>query len=289
MWRFALRQAGRFALGLMGAVLFAALVSSLSRPVGGGLLMRLLAALRFDFGLSAISAGPAWSELSRSFPATLELAGFGAVIALVVGAPVGILLSAGRVLRAGAPLIQVVAAAPVFCAGLALLWLSARVLHWTGAAPGTSLLAALAAGNGRDAIAALEAVALPALTVGAAGASSVQFVLRRAIAQAAGEPYRRGLKAMGLGRFEIDRLYLAPEIAAGLLESLGEIVSSLFAAAAVAEWVFDWPGAADLFLKSVALRDWSVTAVVLLAFAAVTMAAEFLGSLAARLLTETAP
>ncbi len=154
---------------------------------------------------------------------TLELLGFGALIAVVIGAPVGILLSAGRVLRAGAPLMQIVAAAPLFCAGLGLLWLSERVLHWTGASHDTSFLAALMSGN-LDAIqAALRAVALPALTVGAAGAASIQLALRRAMSQAAGEPYRRGLHAMGLGRFEIDRVYLFPQIVAGLLHSLGEV------------------------------------------------------------------
>ena len=293
MWRFGLRQAGRLALGLLGAIILAALVSALSdagRAHGsryaGAVLAHLLSMGRFNFGTSAISDVPAWTELSRRLPATLELLGFGALIAVVIGAPVGLLLSA-RGLRAGAPLIQIVAAAPVFCAGLGLLWVSERVLHWTGAAPNTSLLAALQSGNPEMVTAALRVVALPALTVGAAGAASIQLTLRRAISQATGEPYRRGLQAMGLGRFEIDRVYLVPQVLAGLLHSLGEVASSLLAATAVAEWVFAWPGAANLFLKSVALHDWSVVGLVLLAFAAITMTAEFLGVMGARLLAET--
>jgi peptide/nickel transport system permease protein len=289
MWRFGLRQAGRLALGLLGAIILAALVSALSdagrahgSSYAGAVLAHLLSMGRFNFGASTISDVPAWTELSRRLPATLELLGFGALIAVVIGAPVGLLLSAGRVLRAGAPLIQIVAAAPIFCAGLGLLWVSERVLHWTG-----SLLAALQSGNPEMVTAALRVVALPALTVGAAGAASIQLTLRRAISQATGEPYRRGLQAMGLGRFEIDRVYLVPQVLAALLHSLGEVASSLLAAAAVAEWVFAWPGAANLFLKSVALHDWSVVGLVLLAFAAITMTAEFLGVMGARLLAET--
>jgi len=290
MWRFGLRQAGRLALGLLGAIILAALVSAAaehgSAAYGRAVLAHLLAFGRLDFGTSAISDGSAWGELARRLPVTLELLGFGALVAVVIGTPVGILLSAGRILRAGAPLIQIVAAAPVFCAGLGLLWLSERVLHWTGAPP-TSFLAALMSGDLEAVQAALRAVALPALTVGAAGAASIQLALRRAMSQAAGEPYRRGLRAMGLGRFEIDRVYLVPQIVAGLLQSLGEVASSLLAATAVAEWVFGWHGAADLFLKSVALQDWTVVALVLLVFAALTMTAEFLGVLGARLLAET--
>ncbi len=293
MWRFGLRLAGRFGAGLLGATLLAACVSALSAKGAGipafvhAVLMRLLAIGQSDFGQSAISALPARTELARSLPATLELMGFGSVIALLIGAPVGILLSAGKVLRAGAPLIQVVAAAPVFCAGLGLLWLSERVLHWTGAPRAVSLVAAIGHGNMSEIGYAVRAIALPALMVGIAGAASVQLALRRAISEALGEPYRRGLRAMGLGRLEVDRLYLTPKVAASLLLSLGEIASSLLAAAAVAEWVFGWPGAAVLFLKSVALRDWAVAALVLLVFAALTLSAEFIGRFCAHLLAHT--
>lgn len=293
MWRFGLRLAGRFALGLLGAVLLAACVSALAvkshgfGAFAGDVAMRLLAIIHLDFGLSAVSALPAGAELAQSLPATLELVGFGALLALVIGTPVGILLSAGKVLRAGAPLIQIVAAAPVFCAGLGLLWLSQQVLHWTGEPRAVSLASAIAQGNIPELESALRAIALPALTVGIAGAASVQLALRRAIGQALGEPYRRGLRAMGLGGFEIDRLYVVPQVVAGLLQSLGEIALSLLAAAAVAEWVFGWPGAAVLFLKSVALQDWSVAALVLLVFATLTMSAEFVGRLSAHILAHT--
>lgn len=293
MWRVGLRQAGDFALGVLGAVLLAASVAAVSaHGTGAGgflraLFARLIAIGRLDFGFSSVTAAPAFAELSHRLPATLELVGFGAVIAIVVGVPVGVFLSAGRAVRTGAPLIQIVAAAPVFCAGLGLLWLSARVLHWQGSPRETPLLAAVTAGNIGAIEAALREVALPALTVGLAGAASVQLALRRAVGQAADAPYRRGLRAMGLGRFEIDWLYLVPQVVAELLRSLGEIASSLLAASAVAEWVFDWPGAADLFLKSVALQDWAVVGIVLLAFALLTLTAEFVGSAGAFLIART--
>jgi peptide/nickel transport system permease protein len=191
----------------------------------------------------------------------------------------------GRISRAAAPLIQIVAAAPVFCAGLALLWLSVQVFHWdANLQDAPNLWSAIAAANGAAIREALRALVLPALTVGAAGAAGVQLSLRRAVADARDAPYRRGLKMMGLGQFEVDRLYLVPEAIAGVLANLGEIALSLFSAAAVAEWVFGWPGAAVLFLKSVALHDWSVVALVLLSFAAIVLIAEFAGSLGARAL-----
>ena len=77
-----------------------------------------------------------------------------------------------------------------------------------------------------------------------------------------------------------------PRVLAGLFASLGEVALSLFAATAVAEWVFDWPGAATLFIHSVALHDWNVAALVLLVFACMALTAGFIGALAARAMGE---
>lgn len=292
MWGFGLRQAGRFTLGLAGAFLLAAAVAAL--PAGGAhsATPTYLAAwaahlgmiARFDFGASQISGLPAAAELAHRLPVTLELVSGGAPIALLLGVPLGLLLGTGRRLRAAAPLIQIVAAAPVFCASLGLLWLDAHVLDWHGGSPSHGASWSLLVHGDSAAAAGIRALALPVLTVGAAGAAAVQLALRRAAASAMEAPYRRGLRLMGLGSFEIDRIYLAPQILAGFLASLGEITLALFSAAAVAEWVFDWPGAAVLFVKSIALGDWGVAALVLLIFAVIKMAADFAGALAAHAL-----
>jgi peptide/nickel transport system permease protein len=285
MWRFGLRQGAQLALGLAGAILLAAMVAAAdgARAGAGAFFSAALAHLenflRLDFGTSTISGAPALAELCARLPVTLELAGLGAIVALLIGAPVGILLGTERPLRAAAPLIQIVAAMPVFCVGLALMWLAANVLHWPGATEHGAL----------QFTRILQAVALPALTVGAAGAAIVQLSLRRAAAEAMDEPYRRGLRLMGLTAFDINTAFLVPQILAGLLRSLGEITLALFSAAAVAEWLFGWPGAAVLFLKSVALHDWNVAALVLLVFAAIKMIADFAGIVGARALSTQEP
>jgi peptide/nickel transport system permease protein len=295
MWRFGLWQAGRLALGLLGAILLAAVVASLpdsavlkASSFASSLLSHLGAMLRLDFGTSLLTGTPAASVLGERLPATLELVGAGALIALLAGLPLGLLLGSSRILRAASPLIQIVAAAPVFCASLALLWAAANVLGWREfTALGALRPLEPSTDGSAAAIHALRELALPAIAVGAAGAASVQLALRRALAQALEEPYRRGLSLMGVPTLEISRIYVAPQVLGAVLGRLGEIVQSLIAAAAVAEWVFNWPGAAVLFLKSAALGDWSVAALVLLAFASLAFVAEFLGVLAARVLGVT--
>lgn len=296
MWGFGLRRVLHLVLGLLGAVLLAGAVAALPAlghpsPHSGipaylaGWAAHLEAFVHLDFGKSQVTALPASTELARRLPVTLELVGAGALVALVLGVPLGLVLGTGRRLRAGAPLIQIVAAAPVFCAGLLLLWLAQHVLGWQiSRHPNIAEWTRMADGNAADTMTLLRATALPVLTVGAAGAAAVQLALRRAASVAMEAPYRRGLRLMGLGGFEVDRAYLVPQIVAGFLADLGEITLALFSAAAVAEWVFGWPGAAVLFVKSVALEDWAVVALTLLVFAAIKLAADFAGAVGARVL-----
>jgi len=120
--------------------------------------------------------------------------------------------------------------------------------------------------------------------VGFAGAAAVQLALRHSAAQASGEAFRIGLKRLGLGAFEIERRFILPQVMAGLVAAAGEIMLALLSAAVVAEWVFQRSGAADLFVKSVALADWNMAGIILFLFACLTFLAEFLGRVSGHML-----
>jgi peptide/nickel transport system permease protein len=275
MKRFLARQAVRLVVGVCGAVAVAAVVSALGEPRAPGL-PGMLAAIgsrflhfaRLDLGQSAISGLPVLQELAVRLPPTLALVAMGAAVALVVGMPLGLLFSFGSARRLAAPLVQIVTATPVFCAGLALAYAAVHLLHWPVSVNG-------ATGDGPDQM--LKIAALPVLTVGLAGAATVQLALRRSASQSSGEAFRTGLRRLGLGGFEIERVFVLPQVLAGLVASAGEIMLALLSAAVVAEWVFHRPGAADLFVKSVALADWNMAAMILFVFACLTFVAEFLG------------
>ncbi|HWA89562.1 MAG TPA: ABC transporter permease subunit [Rhizomicrobium sp.] len=287
MWRYALKESGRWALAVLGALLTAAAVSALSVPgavAGAGAYAiafggRLLAFLALDFGASAISGDSVAQELAAHGPMTADLVGFGTVIAILLGVPLGLALGTGPFRRATAPLIQIVSAAPVFCAGLALAYAARHLFGWYQGV-------AESAPAHLD-VAALRAVLLPALTVGLAGTAAIQVALRRAASEAQDNPFRTGLRRLGLTALEIERVYVAPRVFAGLLSSLGEVMLALLSAAVVSEWVFQCRGIADLFVKSLALHDWNMAAAILLVFAAATSTAEFAGRLGACLLTRS--
>ena len=289
MWRDWLLRAAQLIGSLAGVVVLASLLAAHPLPAHGlwpfltAFSERLSGAFHGDFGRSAVTGAPAMAMVAAVLPLTLQLLAAGAVIAVLMGVPLAIFLSASRTLRAAAPLMQIIAATPVFVAALALIWVAVRVLHWseTSQASALSFAALMRAGDWN---AALRVFALPALTVGAAGAASIQLSLRRAAAIAGSAPYRSGLRLMGLGGVDIDLRYALPEVLAALLRDLGEIVLALISATAVAEWVFNREGVAVLFLKSAALGDWSVAAAALLVFATTTLLIGFAGVLASRLI-----
>ena len=290
---YTLRESGRFALAVLGALLMAVAISvlphahSAARPgiLALALVHKLGAYLQLDFGDSVISGLGAGHELAARGPTTLTLVLFGGAIAFAVGVPVGLIFGGGPLRRATAPLIQIAAAAPVFCAGLALAYVAQNIFHLPVNVGGRPVAVA----NFHDGADVLRALFLPALTVGLAGAASVQLALRRAAAECQGLPFRAGLRGLGLSQGEIDRTYVMPLVLGGLFESLGEVMLSLLSAAVVAEWVFDCKGVADLFVQSVALGDWNIAALILFVFALAVLLADFAGKLLARALTGGEP
>jgi peptide/nickel transport system permease protein len=280
-------------LGLAGAFLLAAAVAALSAPDAGAgfgrylhaFLARIDQVAHLQFGESAITAVSVVTEIARGFPVTFELMGAGLIVALAVGIATGLLFGAGRFFRPVAPLIQAITAVPVFCAALLALWLA----QFFGAGEFSHSAFAAAVAHGAGLVPALRAIAIPALIAGAIAAGAIQLALHRAVLGAMREPFYENMRRMGLSGFEIDRAYLAPYVLAGFFRAFGEIALSLFAADAVVEWIFDWPGAANLFIHAVALRDWNVVGPVLLVVAAVVITADFVGQTAARAISGAAP
>ena len=283
MARFGLEAALRLILGLIGAVLLATAIASLPPYSGGGFWQafgsHLVSVAHLDFGASRVSGLAASAELLARLPATLALLGFGAVIALAIGIPAGVLAGFSRAAPVAGPLLLALEAFPLFVIGIAMIWV-ATVFYWPvatsppgNAIPGDVLSLPFA-----------RAIALPAILVGLGGAGAIVTRLRQIADTLAYAPYREGLHRLGLPNWEIGLHYLLPEVAAGLLANLGEVMLALMGAAIVAEWIFQWPGAAAFFIKSVALSDWSVAAIILAIFAGLTLVADFIGALVSRAL-----
>ncbi len=290
MLRFAGNEVGRLLMGLLGAALMATALGALSELDAGyvsylsAFADRLSAYVWGDFGISLLTGLPVVAELHSHMPVTLMLTAAGGFLALIVGVPLGLLFQVGAIRRLGAPFVQAISAVPVFCAGLLLAFVAAKLMGWKGDAGIPAVESFFAPGGD-----ALVKAALPVAMVGLAGGAAVQLAMRRAAAAENGSSWHDGLRRLGMSVLEIESIYVLPRILAGLIAHAGDIMLALLSATVVAEWVFFIPGAADMFVKSTALRDWNVVALILFCFAALYFAVDFLGRMAAHIMIREEP
>jgi peptide/nickel transport system permease protein len=292
MLRYALLRAAMLAASIAGAGLLAAAIAALGQPGAAAGVADFLAAMlakvpnvfAFNIGQSSLSGLSASIEAGPAFMASLELLLFATPIALIIGVPLGSALADPATRPIVSPIVQLTGSVPVFCAGLLIGILLARLwpAHTGTGVP--SLFAAIASQDSNIMLAALEAIAPPGLTVGLAGAGAVALSWRNALEIASAEPYRDGLRRLGLGDADILRIYVVRHAIALSLDDLADIVLAFFAAAAVAEWIFAWPGAGAAFIHAVALADWAVAAVIVFVIAIIRAGADFAGPVAAHAL-----
>lgn len=277
------REAARFGAGLAGTVVFAAALAALAGPQSFP--ARLWSALTFDFGASTITGADSFSEIATPVAASAEILLPALALAFVVGVPLGLLLEERRAQMAVAPLMLIARAIPVFCGALLFAYVASRLFPGSEPGRGLSLRAAIATNDFGEIIAALAAAAPLVLPVALAGAGAVAAAVSGAVAEALREPYRDSLHRLGVGENEILRVYVARRALALSLTALGEVVLAAFAALAVVERLFDWPGAGAQFIQAAALQNWPVVAALVFVIAVARLTAELCGGLAAAALT----
>jgi peptide/nickel transport system permease protein len=278
--RIALSRTGHWIAGLNGAAIASLLIGALAQPQDQGYLGALLHQISnvpaFDFGTSSISGMSALETVVAALLRSAEMVFPAAAIALLVGAILGTALSWRRINFLVVPLFHAVGSVPIFCAALLATTLFA-------AAPGVTVSADAAPDLGNYIDAPL--VWIVALSIAGALGLAVQLAAGVALR----EPYADNMARFGLSRPEVIRAYALRHILALTLTRAGDLLLALCTAVVVAEWVFRWPGAGSLFVRSVALQDWHVVALLVLILAAARFTAEFLGGTAARTIMGAEP
>jgi ABC-type dipeptide/oligopeptide/nickel transport system permease component len=251
---------------MLGAALFASAIAAFAVPaaqnsVGSYAVVAVLKMpqlLLLRPGASALAGTTALAAVTPALAASLTVMLPSLLIAIALGTLLGFLLTLGETRALLAPLFQLIASIPIFCASLMI-------------AAGFALLRMPVA---------VTAPIIATLSLAVAGAvARAVFAAQRS---AAPPPYIDGLARMGLSRRQIVGYYVARPTLAVALRDAGNILLALFAATAVVESVFSWPGAGAGFIRAVALGDWNVVAVLIMIMAA----ARFTVDLAAGLLSQ---
>ncbi len=207
--------------------------------------------LRGDLGTSLLSGASVGEELFLKAQVTVPLGVIALTIALLIAVPFGILAAVlrgragGTVLSVGA---QALAAVPVVWAGMMLVVLFSVWLGWLPPQ-----------GFPRDGWTtpgkAIEALLLPALTIGIVEGAMLMRFVRSATLQAAGQDFVRTAAAKGLTRNRALIQHGIPAVGLSIITVLGLQVAGIIVGSVVIEQLFTLPGIGRMLVVDVGTRD----------------------------------
>ena len=226
----------------------------LDRPVSEQYWYFLVNAFQGDLGRSFIFGEPALKLIIQRMPATLELALFSLLIAIVFGIPLGIYAGlkpkskVSKTIMAGSILGF---SMPTFWVGIIFIMIFAVHLGWlpsTGRGElGTFLgiQSSLFTANG------LSHVFLPALNLALFKMSSVIRLTRAGTREIILQDYITFARSKGLSEEKVVLVHVLRNILIPIVTVIGLEFGSLIAFSTVTETIFAWPGMGKLIIDSI--------------------------------------
>jgi peptide/nickel transport system permease protein len=188
---------------------------------------------------------PVIDALIANFPATLELALAGMVVALCIAFPLGLLaaLRQGRFADHAATAFAMLGVAiPTFWLGPMLLLAFTVSVSWLPSPARTD--------------APLAALILPALTLGTALAGKLTRMIRSSVLEVARDEYVITARAKGLPERVILLRHVLPNALIPVVTVMGIQIGALLTGAIITEKIFARPGVGTLLLESIQQRDY---------------------------------
>jgi len=216
-----------------------------------------------DFGLSLHQLRPVSTLFIERLPATLELSLVAALLALLVGIPMGVYSALKRDSWL-AHLFQAVSligvSLPTFLIGILLILLFAVVLGWLPSfGRGDTVKigwwsTGLLTGSG------LKALILPSVTLGLYQMTLIQRLVRAEMLEVLRTDYIKFARARGLTDRAVHFGHALKNTLVPVITITGLQLGAIIAFAIITETVFQWPGMGLLFIQSVAFADIPVMA-----------------------------
>jgi peptide/nickel transport system permease protein len=207
-----------------------------------------------DLGASISMKEPVARLVAARFPATLELAGAGLLVAVVLAFPLGIIAGANPG-----------GAADMGAMGFAILGISVPHLYL---GPLMMIVFSLDLGwfplTGRGGLAHLV---LPAVTLGTALAAILARMLRQSLVQVREADYIRTARSKGLSAFAALTRHGLRNALTPMITLVGLETGALLTGAIVTEMIFSWPGMGRLLIAAISARDYPLVEGCVLTFA----------------------
>lgn len=243
----------------------------LDQPVFVQYVLYIKNLLQFDLGTSIRTNKPVLSELSRCYPATIELALFAIVLAAIFGILFGVISAIKR----NSILDQIVRAVSVTGVSIPSFWFALLVLYFfyyklqilpgpgrlskTFSAPvtvtGMYVIDSLLEGNLPKALDALSHLLLPGTVLAAFTMGLITRTTRSNLLDVMSMDYIRTAKAKGLGRAGLIIRHALGNALIPVLTVIGLGLGNLLGGMVLVETIFNWPGVGQFAYESVLSAD----------------------------------
>ncbi len=204
-----------------------------------------------NLGQSLYTREPISDMLLERFPATLELAFFGLLVAVLLALPLGSIaaLRKDSIYDNGAMVFSLLGVSiPNFWLGPMLILLFSLTLGWLPVSGRENWLSLI----------------LPAITLGTALSAILARMVRSTLLEVLNEDYIRTARAKGLGESGVILHHALRNASLPIITVLGLQLGTLLGGAVITEIIFAWPGIGQLTIESIQRRDYPVVQACLL-------------------------
>ena len=256
----------------------------------------VMSVLHGDLGVSVWTGRPIIDDLLDHLPATIELGVAAAILAAVVGIPLGAIAAASKgsfIDRLSGPLSTFFVAIPPFWLGtvlqvllyrqLGLLPFGGRIELTLGppaSITGLFLVDSVLAADGTRLLSSLGHLVLPALTLSLLPMSAIFRQMRASTAETLSADYIRTARSKGISGGVVLRRHVLRNSLLPVTTVLGLVTTGLLSGAFVIESVFDWHGIGWYAVKSILNADYFATVSVTLVVAVIVTVANLATDLA---------
>ena len=198
-----------------------------------------------DIGRSYVTKRPVMHEILTVFPATLKLAAFAIVIAIIIGLPCGILSAIKQysIFDTVAMILAMIGLSmPVFWLGLLLILLFSVHLRWLPP-------------SGFD---TLKSMILPSLALSAQSISMITRMTRSSMLEVIRADYVRTARSKGQKESIVIWQHALHNALIPVVTLCGLQFGHLLAGAILTESIFAIPGVGRLMVESIKMRDYPV-------------------------------
>lgn len=244
----------------------------LDQPIPVQYVMYMKNLLKLDLGTSIRTNKPVLSELSRCYPATIELALFAIIIAAIFGILFGIISA----IRRNSIVDQIVRAISVTGVSIPSFWFALLVLYLIyyklhllpgpgrlsnsfsspATVTGLYVIDSLLEGDIPKALDAVSHLILPGTVLAAFTMGLITRTTRSNLLDVMSTDYIRTAKAKGLGRAALIVRHALGNALLPVLTVIGLGLGNLLGGMVLVETIFNWPGVGQFAYESVLSNDY---------------------------------